>query len=60
MEWLTDNWILVVVLGGMAAMHIFGHGGHGGHKTDKKAKPQVAHDKTPDTSADTRVPSDDA
>lgn len=33
MQWLTDNWIWVLLIGGMLAMHLFGHGhgGHGGH-----------------------------
>jgi len=32
MQWLTDNWFLVLLGGGMVAMHLFhGHGGHGGH-----------------------------
>lgn len=31
MQWLADNWIVVLLVGGMAAMHLFGHGGHGGH-----------------------------
>jgi len=31
MEWLTENWIWVALIGGMFAMHMFGHGGHGGH-----------------------------
>lgn len=30
MQWLVDNWILVLFGGGMIAMHLFGHG-HGGH-----------------------------
>ena len=25
MEWLSENWVLVLVFGGMAAMHLFGH-----------------------------------
>ena len=29
MEWLLDNWVLVLFGGGMIAMHMFGHGGHG-------------------------------
>ncbi len=34
MQWVIENWILVLVGGGMLAMHLFGHGhGHkGGHK----------------------------
>jgi hypothetical protein len=31
MEWLTQNWIWVALIGGMIAMHLFGHRGHGGH-----------------------------
>lgn len=36
MQWLLDNWILVLLGGGMVAMHLFGHGhgGHGGKKGD--------------------------
>jgi len=35
MQWLIDNWILVLLIGGMGAMHLFGHG-HGGHGKKKK------------------------
>lgn len=31
MEWLTENWIWAALIGGMIAMHLFGHRGHGGH-----------------------------
>lgn len=31
MEWLSANWIWVVVAVAFVAMHLFGHGGHGGH-----------------------------
>jgi hypothetical protein len=37
MEWIIENWVLVLVIGGMAALHLFGHG-HGGHKHGKTAK----------------------
>ncbi|MBI1220769.1 MAG: hypothetical protein GC186_19750 [Rhodobacteraceae bacterium] len=30
MQWILDNWLIVLLFGGMAAMHLFGHG-HGGH-----------------------------
>ncbi|SDJ46790.1 hypothetical protein [Salipiger marinus] len=59
MEWIIENWILVLVIGGMAAMHLFGHG-HGRHKHGKAAKRQTAQKKVPDAPADTRVPSEDA
>lgn len=31
MQWIIDNWLLLLIGGGMVAMHLFGHGGHGGH-----------------------------
>ena len=31
MEWLSENWIFVLVAVAFVAMHLFGHGGHGGH-----------------------------
>lgn len=31
MEWISQNWVWVLVAVGMIAMHMFGHGGHGGH-----------------------------
>ena len=29
MDWLQSNWIWIVLVGTMIAMHLFGHGGHG-------------------------------
>ena len=30
MQWVIDNWVLVLLGGGMVAFHLFGHGhGHG-------------------------------
>lgn len=31
MDWLSGNWVWVVLIVGMLAMHMFGHGGKGGH-----------------------------
>ena len=31
MEWLSENWVFVLIAVAMVAMHLFGHGGHGGH-----------------------------
>ena len=31
MQWLSENWVFVLVVIAMVAMHLFGHGGHGGH-----------------------------
>ena len=54
MEWILDNWLLLLLGGGMIAMHLFGHGhgahggggggGHGGggkHKDAAKAEPSA-------------------
>ena len=30
MDWLTQNWIWIVIFGLFIGMHLFGHGGHGG------------------------------
>jgi hypothetical protein len=31
MDWLSQNWIWVLVFAAFIGMHLFGHGGHGGH-----------------------------
>ena len=59
MEWLTENWVLVLVVGGMAALHLFGHG-RGGHNHGKTAKRQTAQKKVLDAPADIQVQSEDA
>lgn len=42
MQWVIDNWILLLFGGGMIAMHLFGHG-HGGHgRKAKAAEPDPA------------------
>ncbi len=33
MRWLTQNWVWIVIGGGMVWMHL-GHGSHGGHRTN--------------------------
>ena len=30
MEWLSENWLWVLIGVAFLAMHMFGHGGHGG------------------------------
>ncbi len=40
MEWLTENWLWVLLGIAFVGMHLFGHGGHGGHgKQDDTDKP---------------------
>ena len=29
MQWLSENWVFLVVVVGMVVMHVLGHGGHG-------------------------------
>ena len=36
MQWITENWILLLLGGGMLIMHMFGHGKHGGHGRRRK------------------------
>jgi hypothetical protein len=43
MNWISENWLLLLFGGLMVGMHFFGHKGHGGccggghrHKEDKK------------------------
>ena len=31
MEWLSANWVWILIAIAFVAMHMFGHGGHGGH-----------------------------
>jgi len=38
MEWLSENWVFLVVAAAMMAMHLFGHGGHGGGRCDEATK----------------------
>jgi hypothetical protein len=39
MPWIIENWVVLLLVGGMIAMHLVGHiHGHGGHgkKTPKQ------------------------
>jgi hypothetical protein len=31
MNWISENWVWILVGVAFVAMHMFGHGGHGGH-----------------------------
>lgn len=58
MSWLAENWIWVLLGGGMVAMHLFGHGGHGGgcgggHGNPKKEPAEPAEGTRPTVPADT-------
>lgn len=50
MQWIAENWVVLLLGGGMIAMHLFGHG-HGGHgkpKTTRSPKPDDAAEPTSD------------
>jgi len=47
MQWVIDNWILLVFGGAMVAMHLFGHRGHGGHGKDRRPDQDDAPSKSP-------------
>ena len=36
MEWLSQNWIFLLVAVAFVAMHLFSHGGHGGHLSPRR------------------------
>ncbi len=47
MEWIAENWILVLLGGAMVAMHLFGHGhghkkGHADNEGHGRAEPRAA------------------
>ena len=57
MQWMIENWLLLLVGGGMLAMHLFGHG-HG-HKRGHKGDGGNAHHKASnDTEPSDHEPSD--
>lgn len=33
-EWLSANWLWILIAVAFLALHLFGHGGHGGHGGD--------------------------
>ena len=57
MQWVIDNWVLVLLGGGFVAMHLFGHG-HGHGRKGKSHEPdEPAHGAAPrgaDQSGDDR------
>lgn len=41
MQWVIDNWVWLLLGGGMIAMHLFGHGSHGKNRdSGSRAQPQ--------------------
>lgn len=49
MQWVLDNWVWLLLGGGMIAMHLFGHGSHGGHGGHGKNRAETpSPEPTPD------------
>lgn len=44
MDWLSQNWIWLIVVVLFFAMHLFGHGGHGGHGGHQDRRPERRDD----------------
>lgn len=54
MNWLSSNWIWLLLIGGMLWMHLGmhrGHGGHGGHSMSQQPPRSGHEDHGPDESA---------
>lgn len=51
-QWITENWLTLLLVGGMLAMHLFGHG-HG--KKKRSARLRVDDDRS---GADATTPDD--
>ena len=43
MQWVSENWLFVLIAVGMVAMHLFGHGSHGGRGDDKDKSGKHRH-----------------
>jgi hypothetical protein len=44
MQWITENWLLILLGGGLIAMHLFGHKKHrgkGGYTGNSTKKPEA-------------------
>lgn len=49
MQWIIDNWIVLLLIGGMLVMHLFGHGhGHGKSKRKPPENADAGPDRRPD------------
>ena len=45
MQWIVDNWLILLLAGGMVAMHLFGHGHGHGHGPGARRK-NTSNDRT--------------
>jgi hypothetical protein len=55
MTWVTENWLILLLVGGMIGMHLFGHGGHGKKKPPPQEK-DTSDENAPQARQDTSGP----
>lgn len=53
MDWLSQNWLWVLIGIAFVALHLFGHGGHGSHDGRRTS---AAGSRLPDELRDDNVP----
>jgi len=52
MQWVTENWLILLLGGGMVAMHLFGHkhghkGGNHNHRSENANETETPHPDDP-------------
>lgn len=55
MQWIIENWLTLLLIGGMLAMHLFGHG-HAHGRKKRSVRPPVGNDQS---GAETIKPGDE-
>jgi hypothetical protein len=45
MEWLSENWLWILIFVIFIGIHLFGHGGHGKHGHNSKNKSDEKNEK---------------
>ena len=62
MQWILENWVLILLFGGFIGVHFFmhGRGGHGGHGRNKNSDTQGhSHDEHSAPPSDDEQPATD-
>jgi hypothetical protein len=56
MDWLSQNWVWVLIGVAFVALHLFGHGGHGGHGSHGGRRRGATGSRLPDERRDDDAP----
>ena len=51
MQWLSENWVFLLIAVAFVAMHLFGHGSHGGHGGGRRRDEDDREGRRDDTAA---------